>query len=145
MATPRCYCYVERYGTIVPCDQIPHGGSDFCKNHLMIFNMKSKNIRVTENRVSYVSPMNGRTILDDTWFRNNEKFFRGFESKLIPSTSSYTWIFVYYMIKRIQERIRAIHAKRIQRRWRECIGNPEYRICRARLTKEASELMSEGY
>ena len=109
----------------------------------MMFNLKSKNIRVTEDRVSYVSPMNGRTILDDTWFRMNERFFRGIESKLIPSTSSYTWIFVYYMVKRIQERIRSIHARRIQRQWRESISNPNYALCKKRLMNEASGLIQE--
>lgn len=131
------------YGGMCECDALE--GFDFCKQHLIMFNIKKNNIRVTEDRVSYVAPISGRVILDDAWFRKNERLFRGWETKIIPSQSSYTWIFVYYMIKRIEQRlmriIKSICARSIQKAWRRCISDPNYEMCRRRLMREASELI----
>lgn len=139
----RCYCFVESHGRIVPCGNSQCNDTDFCKNHLILFNIKSKNIKVTDTRVSYVNPRSGATILDDTWFRKTDKFFKGWESKLIASQSSYTWIFVYFMVKRIEHKLetlrRNMYARRIQRVWRRCVSNPEYKVCRNRLMREYNE------
>lgn len=144
MATPRCYCYVERLGAIVPCAELPHEGTDFCKNHLMIFNLKTRNVIVSEKNVSYVNPRTGQTIMDDTWFRRNERFFRGHDSKLVAGSSSYTWIFVYYMIKRIEQKLKRFEhytqASLIQRTWRRCISDPNYMMCRKRLAGEFNSM-----
>ena len=129
------------YGGMCGCDTLE--GFDWCKKHLIMFNIKKNNIRVTEDKVAYVAPISGRVILDDTWFRKNERLFRGWETKIIPSSSSYTWIFVYYMMKRIEKRLtrvyESIHARKIQRAWRRCISDPNYQVCKRRLVREFSE------
>lgn len=129
------------YGT--SCSDQAHEGFDFCKKHQILFNLKSNNIKITKDKVSYVAPISGRVILDDTWFRTNERFFRGYETKLIPSQGSYTWVFVYHMVKRIEKRIERIKmsmsARKIQVAWRRCISDPSYKTCRTRLVREASE------
>jgi hypothetical protein len=83
--------------------------------------------------------------MDDDWFRRNERYFKGYQSKLIAG-SSYTWIFVYYMVKRIEARLKSIEksikARRIQQKWRECISNPNYLACRRRLVHEFQEIES---
>lgn len=35
----------------------------------------------------------------------------------------------------------SLHAKRIQKQWRTCITNPEYKICKDRLKREFNDLM----
>jgi hypothetical protein len=95
-------------------------------------------MRVTSDRISFVSPT-GRVILDDTWFRKNERYFKGYQNKLIPGCS-YTWVFVYFMVKRIEAKLKRFEnytpATIIQRTWKRCITNPEYSMCRKRLFKE---------
>lgn len=142
----RCYCYVacsDNCTTCIrPCNETPVPGKDFCKFHLIQYNIKMNSIRVSENSVSYVSP-SGRVIMDDTWFRRNERYFKGYETKLIAG-SNYTWIFVYHMIKRIEAKLKRfdgyIPATKLQRAWKRCISDPSYQICRKRLVREATEI-----
>lgn len=138
----RCYCYVDHLDTHVePCSREPINGTDFCKEHLIQFNLRMNSMRVTPDRIKFVSPT-GRVILDDTWFRKNERYFNGYQNKLIPGYS-YTWIFVYHMIKRIESKLQRfesyIQATKIQRAWKRCITNPEYTMCKDRLKREFCE------
>lgn len=141
----RCYCFVTECDflgcKVVPCKEAPLNGTDFCKFHLIQFNVKKNSIRVDPDRVSYVSPT-GRVIMDDTWFRRNERYFKGYESKLIAG-SSYTWIFVYHMVKRIEAKLKRfegyIPATKLQRAWKRCISDPNYLMCRRRLMREILE------
>lgn len=146
----RCYCYVPRCEflecglgcEVVPCPEPPREGTDFCKFHLITFGIRTCNIIVDSDRVSYVAPVTKRVIMDDTWFRKNERYFNGYQSKLMPG-NSYTWIFVYYMVKRIEKRLKRFEnywaAHRIQRSWRRCISDPSYKVCRRRLIREFHE------
>lgn len=142
----RCYCYVaccDHWNTCIePCNGEPFNGTDFCKYHLIQFNVKKNSIRVEPDRVSYVSP-SGRVIMDDTWFRRNERYFKGYQSKLIAG-SNYTWIFVYYMVKRIEAKLKRfegyIPATKLQRAWKRCISDPNYLMCRKRLQREANDI-----
>lgn len=146
----RCYCYVPKCEFLtcgtgcerVPCNEPPIEGQDFCKFHMITYNIRNANIRVTDDSVAYVAPVSGRVIMDDTWFRKNERYFRGYESKLMPG-NSYTWIFVYHMVKRIEKRLKRfenyIPATKLQRAWRRCVSDPNYKMCRNRLAKEYSE------
>ena len=143
----RCYCFVPKCDflecglgcEVVQCPETAIPGFDFCKFHTITYNIRNVNIRVTDDRISYVAPVSGRVIMDDTWFRKNERYFRGYESKLMPG-NSYTWIFVYHMVKRIEARLKRfegyIPATKIQRAWKRCISNPSYKACRDRLTRE---------
>ncbi len=145
----RCYCFVPNCEflkcglgcEIVPCKEAPLNGIDFCGAHNMCYNIRARNIKEVDGRMAYVAPGSGRVIMDDTWFRKNERYFRGYQSKLMPG-NSYTWIFVYHMVKRIEKRLKRFEnywaAHRIQRAWRRAISNPEYKACRNRLTKELS-------
>lgn len=146
----RCYCYVPaceflecgRGCEMIPCSEPPHAGTDFCNFHLITYNLRCNNIVMSEDRISYVAPVSKRVIMDDTWFRKNERYFRGYESKLMPG-NSYTWIFVYHMVKRIEKKLKRFEnywaAQRIQRAWRRCVSDPNYKVCKDRLTREASE------
>lgn len=150
-----CYCYVPTCGFMtdhgcgkhtcefVPCPEPSvFPGSDFCKYHLIAYNVRSANIRITDTSVSYVAPVSGRVIMDDTWFRKNERYFRGYETKLVPG-NSYTWIFVYHMVKRIEKKLERFDrywaASRIQRTFRKVMSDPSYKMCRERLTREFGE------
>ena len=147
----RCYCFVPTCGFLecgvecskrVQCSEPPVSGFDFCKFHLVVYNTRSANIMVTDDRVAYVAPVSKRVIMDDTWFRKNERYFRGYENKLMPG-NSYTWIFVYHMVKRIEKKLKRFEnywaAQRIQRAWRRCISDPSYKVCRRRLDREFHE------
>lgn len=145
----RCYCFVpkcdfmEPCGSsgceVIPCPEKPLGEFDFCVFHLVTYNTRTRNIRVGEDRVRYVAPVSGKTIMDDTWFRKNERYFRGYETKLMPGCS-YTWIFVYHMVKRIEKKLKRFDmywaASRIQRYYKRAISDPSYKMCRERLLRE---------
>lgn len=154
----KCYCFVPKcdfmeprplsslYGCeIVPCTEAPVHGSDFCKFHAIAYNARCRNIRIDEDRIRYVAPVSGRTIMDDTWFRKNERFFRGYETKLVPG-NSYTWIFVYHMVKRVEKKLQRFDrywaAYRIQRAFKRSISDPNYKMCRDRLMREFQEELS---
>ncbi len=99
-------------------------------------------MRVETDRIKYVSP-SGTVIMDDTWFRRNERYFKGYQSKLIPGSSN-SCIFVYYMVKRIEAKLKRFEnywaAQRIQRAWKRCISDPYYTLCKKRLEREATEI-----
>lgn len=138
----RCYCYVTYCNHcdthIERCSNEPFNGTDFCKDHLIYFNLSMNNMSVTPDRISFLSPT-GKVILDDTWFRKNERYFKGYETKLIPGCA-YTWVFVYFMVKRIEAKLKRFEfytpVTKIQRVWKRCITNPEYIMCKKRLQKE---------
>jgi hypothetical protein len=148
-----CYCFVSCFdengnNNPVRCDGECDEGKDFCRRHIISFTNKSRNIRVSENTIELLAPSSKRVIMDDGRYRENTKYFNGWKFMLQPDTG-YQWIFVYYMVKRIEQKIKRFEnytpAYKIQRAWRRCVSNPWYKVCKDRLLKEfcdSSELLA---